>query len=55
MPAMSSWPTRWAAVIRAKTWAAQESGWRVRGGREASVVTGRAEAVLAEVPGGPAA
>jgi hypothetical protein len=42
-------------VIREKTRAGQENGRRACGGCEAWLVAGRAEPVLADVLGGPAA
>ena len=55
MPTMNSWPTRWAAVIREKTRAGQESASGACAGRETLLVTGRTEGMPAEVLAGPAA
>src|SRR5580693_1773679 len=50
----NSWPTRWAMVIREKTRAGQEVGLRPCD-REALLVAGRGERMLAELLGGPPA
>ena len=44
---MNSWPARWAAVIREKTRAAQESGWGACGDGDACVAAARAEPTAA--------
>jgi hypothetical protein len=55
MPTMNSWPARWAAVIREKTRAGQDSDAGGAADRETWLVPGRADGMLAEVLAGPAA
>ena len=55
MPTRNNWPTLWATVIREKTRAGQEGGFGAGADREALLLAGSAEGMLAEVLAGPAA